>query len=77
MQVLLNLIVPAVVGLYALLMVVAAIFRPRMLSGPAFMPVFSFPWGKLELGRLGALVFGLVLSGICGRLIARYFGLLP
>jgi hypothetical protein len=77
MQALFSLVIPTIAGLYALLLVIAAIFRPRVLSGPAFNPVFRFPGGKLEIGRLGALMLGLLLAGICAQVIAHHLGLLP
>ena len=72
MDIFFYLIAPSILGIYALLVVVAAIAGPKFLSSAAFVPVFSVPGIKLNFGRFISALFGLFFLFLCIRTVTNY-----
>ena len=53
-------VLPALAGIYGSLMIIYAIFHPPFLPKRIFELVLVFPGGKVNLGRLVTLIFGIL-----------------
>ena len=60
---------------YCVLVVVAALFQPKLLSGSAFQVRLRLPWASRPMGRFGSLLVGALMAFVIGR--ALYIKVIP